>query len=235
MYFKVNTLMCCLFALLSMVSNSLGAQNSKAIQANEWGIGMGSMYYQGDLTPTINTKALVLSTRPAMFINYKKSYSPFFLVGFELGYGSLSFKDSLFNPSFSRNWNFNTQIFQTNIFFDFNLREFGKYYYKNKWTVYGKGGMGALVYAPRLDARTPLQSNEKLFDGVYFATQLMGGGGLKLRISYQHTVCIEGCLHYLFTDHIDGFDKDPVSFTDMMGSIRITFQFMDFWQSSIIR
>ncbi|MDV7398522.1 hypothetical protein RZS08_44365, partial [Arthrospira platensis SPKY1] len=100
---------------------------------------------------------------------------------------------------------------------------------KNKWALYGKGGMGMLVYAPRLDAGTPLQSNEKLYDGVYFTTQLIGGGGLRLRMAYQHTVCIEGCLHYLFTDRIDGFDKDPVSFNDWMGSIRITFQFMDYW------
>lgn len=211
------------FVFLGFFSTQSHAQFKDPRRYWEWGVGLGTLNYQGDMTPRIDPVAILMSMRPQISANYKYSRSPYILGGIDLSYGLLHTKDEYYGND-SRGWEMYTDIIQFNGFVELNFLRFGKFYYKHKSTLYGKAGFGALYFNPEPVFNTPLPDNHFLYDGSYLSTNFFFGGGLKLRTSYRYIVCLEATLHYANNDFLEGYDKDPVSFNDVYGGFRITIQ-----------
>jgi hypothetical protein len=214
-----------IFGLLFFLSIAVSkAQFNNSFNYWEWGIGAGSAYYQGEMTPEFEALALLKSTRPHILLNYKYSVHPLLLLCLDGSYSVLSTKDEYYTQSRNRGWEMNTHMMQLNSSAEINLRRFGKFHCRNKWTFYLKGGGGVLLYNPTPTFRTPLPDNHILYNGSYSALNIFGGGGIKIRTSYNYMITLEGVIHYAFTDRLEGWDRDFITFNDMYGYFRITIQ-----------
>ena len=124
----------------------------------------------------------------------------------------------------TRGWEMNTDLVQLNGSMELNLRRFGKFHYRNKVALYGKGGFGLMFFSPDLTLTTPLPINHRIYEGSYLNTQVFFGGGMKIRHAYRYMITLEATLHYANTDFLEGYDKDPASFNDLYGGFKITLQ-----------
>lgn len=176
-------------------SKSIFGQFNSSFNYWEWGIGVGSMYYQGEMTPSIEPLALFNSTRPHFQLNYKYSVHPLVLLCLDGSYSILVAKDEDYTQNRNRGWEMNTHIIQLNPSMEINLRRFGKFHYRNKLALYIKGGGGLLFYNPTPTFATPLPDNHILYNGSYQTINLFGGGGMKIRVSYNYMITLEGTIH----------------------------------------
>ncbi len=212
-----------MFAFIFVYSFSAKSQFRNPVKYWEWGVGVGTLNYNGDMTPYIDPLAILQSMRPHLMVNYKYSRTPFVLFAVDASYGMLYTNDKYYGNE-GRNWVMNTNLVQLNGSMELNLRRFGKFYYRNKMALYGKGGYGIIFFNPDPEFGTPLPPNHRVYDGSYLNTNFFFGGGIKYRSSYRYIITFEATIHFAFADNLEGYDKDPVSFNDVYGGFRITIQ-----------
>lgn len=189
---------------LLLFSLFIGAAHGQSRLAySEFGIGVGTLNYSGDIATTTSTSALIDETRPNFKLMAKRNTNDWFAFGLQAAYGWVYASD-LNHTNQARGLEVKTSMFQINPFIEMNLIRFGKFRYERKFSIYIKGGAGYLaynpdplaseVYPPDLDPQTTAYTSINYF----FAT------GVKFRLGYKTILAVEADFHNAGADNLDG-------------------------------
>jgi len=184
---------------------------------NEFGVNIGALIYQGDLSP--KTAGSVKTARPMLGLNYNRILSRYWSVRANLTIGSLRGNDSLFSkPAYMqhRNFNFSTRLTELSVMGIYNL--YGNNDNFRKFSTYLFAGAGV--------AFLKIKRDYSRFDTAFFASDvkltnglatdsaaklpraipiLPMGIGIKYAILPRISLVAEGTYRYTFTDYLDGF------------------------------
>lgn len=215
-----------LFAVLFTVGISLGLSaqpDSKRLAYTEFGIGVGTLNYVGDIATTTSTAALFEETRPNATAFIKRHLNDWFGMGLQASYGWIYAND--FNHDRQmRGLEVSTTMFQVNPFVEVSLLRFGKYHYERKFTVYGKAGGGFLAYNPEPSASSVYPEYLDPRPNAYTSINVFGGGGMKFLLSKDLILSFEVTVHNSLTDDLDGvLHVDPAvgSADDIYGGVNV--------------
>ncbi len=189
----------------------------------EFGAGISSFVYQGDLTP--NRLGSYETLKPGFQLHGSLILSPSFMARTNITYGSLRADDGVYDkPAFrqQRNFNFKTPVLELSELLVWNPM---KSNYEDKgFSPYIMGGIGVSFLNIKKDYS---QFNPDYFnEGALILQQLAEddangvpgliavvplGAGVRYALSPAFAVYAESAYRLMFTDYLDGFSKatDP--------------------------
>lgn len=206
-----SRLACCLIMLLCATPVLSLAQRTLA-----YGVGIGTIYYYGDLTDVFASSQM----KPAFSFSFQNYVSPnsSFRVG--LSYGEIAATDAYANdqPRRTRNLHFRSDLWELQgvLMYEFiKDRNFGnEYILRPHFSPYLFGGMAAIWFNPEArdgDVWVPLQplgtEGQTLpgGPGAYSRLQLAfpGGAGINLRLANYAGINAEIGYRLTLTDYLD--------------------------------
>jgi hypothetical protein len=208
--------------LILTLSGSVSAQNKLAY--SEFGLGLGTLNYSGDIATTKTASSLLTETRPNFSAFAKRNFNDWLSIGILAMYGSVYASDVNHRRQ-NRGLEVSTSMFQINPFFEINLIKFGKFHYDRKFTIFLRAGGGFLAYNPDPVASDiyPPEFDPQI--NAYNSLNLFGGMGMKFRVGYQTILSFDVSLHNSGVDNIDGIlaiDPDDRGANDTYGGINVS-------------
>lgn len=192
---------------------------------SEFGIGIGTLNYSGDIATTTNTSALLDEMRPAIEVFGARHLNGRFGFGLLTRYGWIHAEDANHSNQ-QRGISVSTSLLQVNPFVELNLIRFGKYHYQNKFTIFVRLGAGLLAYNPDPKANEVFSSEFDPHPNAYSSFNYSLAGGVKFRVSYNSILSLK--LHYnnSTVDDLDGvLHKNPADggASDVFGGVTVSF------------
>lgn len=206
---------------------TVDAQNKFA--HSEFGLGVQSMNYSGDIATTTNVSALLTEVRPAFKIYALRHFNDWFGMGAEFSYGWFYANDENHsNPN--RGLSVYTTMTHINAFMEINLIRYGKYHFDRKFGLYLKTGGGLVAYNPHITFNNQLSPEFIPYPNSYSDFNFFYGAGMKFRTSYRSSLRLEILFHSLPSDHLDGFEYSggKLSENDAYGGIMIAYSLLVF-------
>jgi hypothetical protein len=187
--------------LILALVGPLTAQNKLAY--SEFGFGVGTLNYSGDIATTTSASSLLKETRPNFSAFAKRHFNDWFSLGILASYGSIYANDANHTHQ-NRGLEVSTSMFQINPFFEINIIKFGKFHYDRKFSVFLRAGGGFLAYNPDPKAADiyPPEFDPQI--NAYNSFNFFGGLGMKFRVGYQTILTFDLSLHNSGVDNLDG-------------------------------
>lgn len=204
--------------LLAMTAVMTAMAQDEPLYRREIGIGVGMTNYLGDFNSSL-TKGM----QPAFSLVYRRTFSPYCGLRFNLGYTQLkgsSADVTTYYPDYAEEpYTFKRNMTDFNIVFEYNFWPYGTgrdYRGAKRLTPYVFAGIGMTV-ASGNDAGSSVGANVPL------------GIGLKYKVGQRMNIGLEWGVHISTSDELDG-RKDPYSIkssgifknTDCYSSLRAT-------------
>lgn len=194
---------CFTFALLSMLISPLQAQDWEA------GIWVGTANYIGDLNPKFNLDNPSQAYGALVRYNFNKRLSLKFSGNYGTVVGNDAFSEDIFQRE--RNLNFESDIYDATLQFEFNFLKYVHGSEDHGFTPYLLGGVSLFSFNPTTtyEGQTydlqPLGTENQFRGNEYALTQfaLAFGGGIKFDLSFEWSINIEISARKLFTDYLD--------------------------------
>jgi len=198
-----------LFSFVFLLPEIVGAQSFYAIRNQRKYIisaGTGTSTYYGDLT----NPGLIIKPQLNLNVGISKFVTPNISVRAELNWFLLSGSDvSASEKGRSiRGLSFHSSCFELSTIGAFNLfANSNRYYRRPNYNIYGFIGLGLLYFNPKGDyngksyALEPLHTEGKSYSRL--APVIPYGLGVKLKISPNANVVLEGGYRKTFTDYLD--------------------------------
>lgn len=180
---------------------SLSAQNRLAF--TEYGFGIGTLNYSGEIANTTSTSALISEARPNGALFLKRNFNDWFALGVETSYGWIV-ADDLNHTHQNRGLSLTTTIFQAHPYLEVNFLRFGKFHYDRKFSIYLRTGAGFIAYNPTVTSSEVFPSALEPRPNAYSGVHYFAAGGLKFRISYTTILSLEAAFHNAGADDLDG-------------------------------
>ena len=210
-------------ALLSIAfCGAIIAQNRLAY--TEFGAGVGTLNYSGDIATTTSVSALLEETRPNFSVFAKRHFNDWFGIGIMANYGWIYANDANHTHQ-NRGLEVSTSLFQINPFIEVNLIKFGKFHYERKFSIFVRAGGGYLAYNPDPIAAEiyPPEFEPQIY--AYTSYNFFGALGLKFRLGYETILTIDASIHNSGADNLDGIlatDPDRRGANDTYGGLNIS-------------
>ena len=186
---------------VGLMAHNLCAQSRLAY--SEFGMGIGTMNYSGDIATTKSTAALVQEARPNVTVFAKRHLNDWFGFGMQSSYGWIYASD-LNHTHQNRGLEVSTSVFQINPFIEISFIRFGKFHYERKFSIYTRAGGGLVAYNPDPSANEiyppELDPNPNAYSGINFFV----APGIKFRLGYKTILSLEMTLHSTTKDNMDG-------------------------------
>lgn len=208
--------------LILTLAGPVLAQNRLAY--SEFGFGVGTLNYSGDIATTTSVSSLLTETRPNFSVFAKRHFNDWFSLGILASYGSF-FASDVNHTHQNRGLEVTTSMFQINPFFEINLIKFGKFHYDRKFSVFIRAGGGFLAYNPDPAAADiyPPEFDPQI--NAYNSFNFFGGLGMKFRVGYQTILTFDVSLHNSGVDNLDGIlatNPDDRGANDTYGGINVS-------------
>lgn len=208
--------------LILTLTGPVLAQNRLAY--TEFGLGVGTLNYSGDIATTTSVSSLLTETRPNVSVFAKRHFNDWSSLGILASYGSF-YANDVNHTHQNRGLEVSTTMFQVNPFFEINIIKFGKFHYDRKFTVFLRAGGGFLAYNPDPVAADiyPPEFDPQI--NAYFSFNFFGGMGMKFRLSYQTILSFDVSFHNSGVDNLDGIlaiDPDDRGANDTYGGINVS-------------
>lgn len=217
----LSILTCCLISVSAL------AQSRTAY--SEFGGGVGTLNYSGDIATTFGVSAVLKEVRPQFFVFAKRHFNHIFGAGAEANFGWIYGSDEN-HTNVTRGLSNHTTITQVNGFVELHLAKFGKYHIDRKSALYIKAGLGFLAYNTNISASRTFPNDIELFPDAYSGIHYFGGGGIKFRLTYHSVLAIEVLASNAGTNQLDGFvyRSGQGSSNDLFGGLRISYSYLVF-------
>jgi len=183
------------------------------------GIFGGGGTYFGDMTK-INFQQ---SVNPAYggFVRY--NFNPRYALRFNVVTGSIGadgeFDSQILNANtLGNSWNFNTNVLDISIQYEFNYLKYIVGDKETPWSTYLSGGVGIQMY----------QYNIRGIEGSEVTPTIPFGLGFKYNLSKRWGIGLEGGLRKSFSDKLDNLD-DPLSY---INSEDVKIKYTDLWHNN---
>lgn len=212
--------------LLLIFIISLFTINKSHAQYLEYGVGLGTSFYWGDLNaPDFGTN--VGNAHLAVQAMAKLNFSKYLAVKGNLLYGSLSGDDSrsFLEWQKQRNLNFNSSLLEVSVLGEFHLfgYNFGE---DNPLSPYITAGLGVFYFNPKTTfqgstvALQPLGTEGQGLPGFAdkysrVALAIPFGGGLKFQLTNTMNIAMDVLARKTFTDYIDDVSTNYVAFDEL--------------------
>jgi hypothetical protein len=203
----------------------VGVRGQKSLEV---GLTAGTTYYLGDINPYLH------------FLRPKVAYGALVRLNFSTRWtarltgiiGKVEGDDNILNYVENRGLRFRTNIFDISAVGEFNFFDYFTGSKKNNWTPYIYGGVGVIIYNPKVDG-TDLRSlgtegQNVGFNGRSqygkFAVTVPFGVGFKFSLNRRISATVEWGMRKTLTDYLDdvsttyylyGSEIDPAS-TDQL-------------------
>ncbi|MDZ7847731.1 MAG: peroxide stress protein YaaA [Owenweeksia sp.] len=198
-----------IITLLGVFIFTTGLFAQSRLAYSEFGLGIGTLNYSGEIATTTSTGALVEEARPNVNLFAKRHVNDWFGFGLDMSYGWI-YANDLNHTHQRRGLEVNTSIFQVNPFVEINILKFGKFHYDRKFSFYLKGGASYMAYNPDPAANEVYPSNLDPQPDAYTSIGVFGGGGLKFILGYKTILTLEATFHNAGADNLDGvLAKNP--------------------------
>lgn len=215
------------FTLLALLKGIVAYTQEELIQDGEFGLGIGSGHYFGDLNPDVRLNR----PKVAATAFFRKNFNNYIAARIGATYAQLGYADKYYqNNEFMRlrNLSFNTKVWELTLQGDFNFFKFMPGDPYESFTPYLTFGIGVLSYDPYAYLR-----GEKVFlrplgtegqnTGAYagrrpYTTTAFNfpfGGGIKFAINDRYNIGLEVLYRTTTTDYLDDVSKtyvDPGNF-----------------------
>ncbi|MBK8309740.1 MAG: outer membrane beta-barrel protein [Chitinophagaceae bacterium] len=201
-------------AVLICSCSQLKAQES-VVQEGEFGIGLGSGHYFGDL----NTRASLNRPKMAASVFFRKNLGNYIAVRLGASYAQLGYSDKYndFNKQmFTRNLSFNSNVWELSLQGDFNFFRFMPGEPDYSFTPYMTFGAGIFTYDPYAYLRdekillrplntegqgSTLYPDRKPYSSM--AISIPFGGGIKYAFNDRINIGFEVLYRFTNTDYLD--------------------------------
>ncbi|HQX96307.1 MAG TPA: DUF6089 family protein [Chitinophagaceae bacterium] len=201
-------------AVLICSCSQLKAQES-VVQEGEFGIGLGSGHYFGDL----NTRASLNRPKMAASVFFRKNLGNYIAVRLGASYAQLGYSDKYndFNKQmFTRNLSFNSNVWELSLQGDFNFFRFMPGEPDYSFTPYITFGAGIFTYDPYAYLRdekillrplntegqgSTLYPDRKPYSSM--AISIPFGGGIKYAFNDRINIGFEVLYRFTNTDYLD--------------------------------
>ena len=201
-------------AVLICSCSQLKAQES-VVQEGEFGIGLGSGHYFGDL----NTRASLNRPKMAASVFFRKNLGNYIAVRLGASYAQLGYSDKYndFNKQmFTRNLSFNSNVWELSLQGDFNFFRFMPGEPDYSFTPYITFGAGIFTYDPYAYLRdekillrplntegqgSTLYPDRKPYSSM--AISIPFGGGVKYAFNDRINIGFEVLYRFTNTDYLD--------------------------------
>ena len=201
-------------AVLICSCSQLKAQES-VVQEGEFGIGLGSGHYFGDL----NTRASLNRPKMAASVFFRKNLGNYIAVRLGASYAQLGYSDKYndFNKQmFTRNLSFNSNVWELSLQGDFNFFRFMPGEPDYSFTPYITFGAGIFTYDPYAYLRdekillrplntegqgSTLYPDRKPYSSMAFSIPF--GGGIKYAFNDRINIGFEVLYRFTNTDYLD--------------------------------
>ncbi len=218
-----------LIALPLALFFSLALAAQSRTSSNEFGLGVGTLNYYGDIATTRSTSALFAEMRPNFSFLAKRNFNDLFALGVDVSYGFLYASDENHSQP-NRGMSVTTSIMQLNPFAELNLIRFGKFHYDRKFTLYIKAGGGVIAYNPEISVQEVFPSNVDPEPNAYTGFNFFGGAGMRFRLGFKSVLSLEAARHMTTVDDLDGFlyNDGTGGKNDSYGGVKVIFTRMFF-------
>ncbi len=192
-------------------------------QAQDWegGLWIGTANYVGDLKPTFDLDNPGLAYGGIIRYNFDKRLA----LKFSGNFGSIVGNDAFSEDQFQRerNLNFESDVFDATLQFEFNFLKYIHGSEDNGFTPYLFGGISLFSFNPTTihEGQTvdlqPLGTEGQFRGEEYALTQFAFayGGGFKVDLSFEWSLNIEISARRLFTDYLDDVSTTYPDFEDL--------------------
>ncbi|MCC5928243.1 MAG: outer membrane beta-barrel protein [Cyclobacteriaceae bacterium] len=165
-------------------------------QRNEIGLGLGAMWYTGDLA----RYPQLANSMPGLTVYYRQNFNPYLSLRVSALIGGLKGSDTYPIDAFAeeRAYAFNILITELSAIGEFNFLDIRNKHSLIKWTPYLMGGVGVMAmfgHAEATDNFSPVQP------------VIPFGLGLKFALSQQFTLDITYGFRKTFFDHLDNISS----------------------------
>ncbi|GAB5556739.1 MAG: hypothetical protein SchgKO_09520 [Schleiferiaceae bacterium] len=199
------------------------ATAQRQLRYTEIGGFIGTLNYSGEIATTTNPSSILKEMRPQLGFYLRRNYSALYSIGLEASAGWIHAEDAN-HTNTGRNWTLNTPMVMVNTVGELNFRKFGKFYKKNSWTFFIRGGLGVSAYYPDVEGITFNPEYMEMSSGSFVAMNFFAGGGIKFRVGHASILSIYADAHGLMGDNLEGFTyKDRAFANDYYGGIRVAY------------
>ncbi len=203
---------------------SMSAEAQNRLAYTEFGFGVGTMNYSGDIATTTTVSALITETRPNFSVFAKRHFNDWFGMGLLASYGSF-YANDINHTHQTRGLEVTTSMFQINPFLEINLIKFGKFHYERKFSIFLRAGGGYLAYNPDPLAADiyPPEFEPQIY--AYTTFNFFGALGMKFRLGYETILTFDLSLHNSGVDNLDGIlaiDPNHRGANDTYGGINVS-------------
>ena len=187
--------------LFLALSASLYGQNRLAY--TEFGLGVGTLNYSGEIATTTSVSSLLEEARPNFSVFAKRHFNDWFSMGILTSYGWI-YANDVNHTHQKRGLEVTTSMFQINPFLEINLIKFGKFHYDRKFSIFLRAGGGYLAYNPDPKAAEiyPPEYEPQIY--AYTSFNYFGALGMKFRLGYQTILTVDVSFHNSGADNLDG-------------------------------
>ncbi|HEY6506029.1 MAG TPA: DUF6089 family protein [Chitinophagaceae bacterium] len=214
--------------VFTTISNNTAAQDA-IVQEGEFGIGLGTGHYFGDL----NTRARLNRLKPAATIFFRKTFGNYISARIGATYAQLGYSD-VYNTHneymYRRNLSFNSNVWELALQGDFNFFRFMPGEPGYNFTPYVTLGVGVFSYDPYAylggekyflrQEGTEGQGSSLYPDRKPYSTMAVSfpiGAGVKYAINDRMNIAFEILHRVTTTDYLDDVSTtyvDPLAFWD---------------------
>ena len=187
--------------LLLSLGSALHAQNRLAY--SEFGLGVGTLNYSGEIATTTSVSALLTEARPNVSVFAQRHFNDLFSIGILSSYGWFYASD-INHTHQNRGLEVTTSVFQINPYLELNLIRFGKFHLDQKFTIFLRAGAVYLAYNPDPVAAEIYPPNLDPQIYAYTSFNYFGTLGMKFRVGYQTILTLDWSIHNAGADNLDG-------------------------------
>lgn len=205
----------------SFLLMSFYVSGQQQLRYSEVGAYLGTINYSGEIATTTNPGSIIKEMRPQIGVFIRRNYSARYSIGLEATAGWIYSADENHSNK-SRNWVLSSPIIQINGIAEFNVLKFGKFYKKNSWTPYLRGGFGMAFYYPNVNGLVYDPETMNIESGSTSAFNYVVGLGAKFRIGRESILSVFADVNGLLSDNIEGFTYlDSSDSNDFFGGIKV--------------
>ncbi len=209
--------------LASMLLLSIYVSGQRQLRYSEVGGYLGTLNYSGEIATTTSPSSIFKEMRPQMGVFLRRNYSALYSFGLEATAGWIYSADQNHSNS-TRNWVLNSPIIQINGIAELNFIRFGKFYKKNSWTPYIRGGFGMAFYYPNVNGLVYDPETMNIESGSTSAFNYVVGLGVKFRLGHESILSVFADVNGLLSDNIEGFTyKNSSESNDFFGGLKVAY------------
>lgn len=210
-----KTVLVFLLFVLFLIPKNTVAQHKELYQVGEFGGGLGTLNYIGDLNPQYNFKV----HRPAVNLFFRRNIlDEVWVIRTNLMLGAISADESKLNDPFkaNRGYKFSSTVAELALTIEYNFFDFRSEKELKIHRIHSPYLMAGVAIASIIQGQSETQQVQNPTTGSF-----VFGPGIKVKISHNLNFGAEMGIRYTFNDNLDGINNNDLLNTSTVNDLYI--------------